>query len=62
MRNYRYFSPVRLEGGVALSEHLVESVKLQLQRRPDLHPEERTGVVHDVHRRAVQQVPGRCIR
>ena len=57
MRNYWHFSSVSLERRVPLGEHGVETVQFELQRAPDLHPEEGAGVVHDVHGGAVQQGP-----
>ena len=57
MRNYRHFSSVSFERRVTLREHGVETIQFELQRAPDLHPEEGAGVVHDVHGSAVQHVP-----
>ena len=57
MRNYGHLPAVCLEGWVAGGEELVEPVELGLQRGPDLHAEQRAGVVHDVHPRGVQQRP-----
>ena len=55
MRNDWDFPPVSLKVWVAGREHLVQSVELVLQGTPDLHPEERAGVVHDVHPGGVEQ-------
>ena len=62
MRNYRHFSSVSFERRVTLCEHGVETIQFELQRAPDLHPEEGAGVVHDVHGGAVQQGPGTCVQ
>ena len=44
-----------------MREHGVQTVQLKLQGAPDLHPEEGTRVVHDVHRSAVEQSPAKCL-
>ena len=59
--DYGHFPTIGLKSWVPRSEHLIQPVQLVLQGAPDLHSEEGTGVVHDVHRRAVQQSPARLV-
>ena len=59
--DYGHFPTIGLKSWVPRSEHLIQPVQLVLQGAPDLHSEERTRVVHDVHRCAVQQSPNRLV-